>query len=61
MFCSGVGANMKPYQASWFGGGPLFIISLVFLFLFLNIVGMAPYVYGVTAHFAFAMRFSFSV
>ena len=38
-----------------------FVLAMVTLFLGINIAGISPYVFGVSCHFAYAMRFSFSL
>lgn len=53
--------NLRPYQVVSYGGGVLFVLSLLTVILSINIFGMGPYIFGVSCHFAFAMSFSFTL
>ena len=52
-------ASLQPFQVSSLGSGVLFVIRLVTVLLRINMLGMGPYVFGVTCHFAFTIRISF--
>ena len=60
-FGGGLRDNLRPFQVRSLGRGVLFVVRLVTVLLRINIFGMAPYVFGVTCHFAFTMRLSFSL
>lgn len=54
-----VSRNIIPFQVKCMGSGILFVVRIVAVFLTINIIGMGPYVFRISCHFAFAIRISF--
>nr|YP_009344620.1 ATP synthase F0 subunit 6 [Panopea abrupta]YP_010715722.1 ATP synthase F0 subunit 6 [Panopea japonica]APU51881.1 ATP synthase F0 subunit 6 [Panopea abrupta]WDE73825.1 ATP synthase F0 subunit 6 [Panopea japonica]WDE73838.1 ATP synthase F0 subunit 6 [Panopea japonica] len=50
--------SLQIYQISSYGGGSIFFMGVMVILWFFNIIGMGPYVFLISSHFAFAFSFS---
>nr|YP_009108160.1 ATP synthase F0 subunit 6 [Panopea globosa]AIU56069.1 ATP synthase F0 subunit 6 [Panopea globosa] len=50
--------SLQIYQISSYGGGMIFFMGVMVILWFFNIIGMGPYVFLISSHFAFAFSFS---